>query len=300
MKVSILGTNGFLSNAIAKYANEHHWQLDMYGLESPNMVEYDKYYPINLLDENLDCSTMLNSDIIIYAIGAGIQSNLNEGADLIYALNISMPIAICNKLKTLNYRGTMVTFGSYFELGETTLYEPATENDILNANANAPSDYAVSKRLLTRFVDSYKHDYTHWHFILPTIYGPGENPKRLIPYTINAIRNNEELHFTSGEQVRQYLYVGDVPEYIIRSYLKQLPSGIYNLGGDIVVSIQELVSIICTKQNHKLDYGSFGKQKKLDSKMQYLALNDSLITNCLNYNDKTQFKNVLELYLKKM
>lgn len=296
MKVSILGTNGFLSNAIARYANEHDWHLDMYGLEVPSKVTYDHYYHVNLLDGNLDCTTMLDSDMIVYAIGAGIQSNLNEGVELIYLLNVTLPIAICNQLKALEYRGVVVTFGSYFELGETTLQTPATEDDILMANAPMPNDYAVSKRLLTRFVNSYKHDYTHWHFILPTIYGPGENPKRLIPYTINAIRNNEELHFTSGEQVRQYLYVGDVPEYIIRSYLKQLPSGIYNLGGDIVISIQELVSIICTKQNHKLDYGSFGKQKKLDSKMQYLALNDSLITNCLNYNDKTQFKNVIELY----
>lgn len=35
MKISILGTNGFLSTAIAKYANEAGWNLDMYGLDEP-------------------------------------------------------------------------------------------------------------------------------------------------------------------------------------------------------------------------------------------------------------------------
>lgn len=35
MKISILGTNGFLSTAIAKYANEAGWYLDMYGLDEP-------------------------------------------------------------------------------------------------------------------------------------------------------------------------------------------------------------------------------------------------------------------------
>lgn len=296
MKVSILGTNGFLSNAIARYANEHDWHIDMYGLAAPSKVTYDHYYHVNLLDGNLDCTAMLDSDMIVYAIGAGIQSNLNEGVDLIYSLNVTLPIAICNQLKALEYRGVVVTFGSYFELGETTMQTPATEDDILMANAPMSNDYAVSKRLLTRFVASYRHSYKHWHFILPTIYGPGENPKRLIPYTINAIRKDEELRFSSGEQMRQYLYVGDVPEYINRAYLKQLQTGIYNLGGDLIVSIQELVSIICSKHDYKFDYGSFGKQEKLDSKMRYLALNDSLITSCLNYNYKTQLINVLELY----
>ena len=80
-----------------------------------------------------------------------------------------------------------------------------TENLTTPSSAPAPSDYVVSKRMLTRFVTSYKHDFTHWHFIIPTIYGENENPKRLIPYTINAIKNGEELHFTAGNQTRQYL-----------------------------------------------------------------------------------------------
>ena len=41
--------------------------------------------------------------------------------------------------------------------------------------------------MLTRFVSAYAHEFIHWHFIIPTIYGPGENVKRLIPYTIQSI-----------------------------------------------------------------------------------------------------------------
>ena len=296
MKVSILGTNGFLSNAIAKYANEHHLQLDMYGLESPDMVKYDNFYPINLLDGNLDCSAMLDSDIIIYAIGAGIQSNLNEGADLIYALNVSMPIAICNKLKTLSYRGVVVTFGSYFELGETLLQYPATEDDIINSNAITSSDYAVSKRLLTRFVNSYKHDYTHWHFILPTIYGPGENPKRLIPYTIDAILNKKELHFTSGEQVRQYVYVGDIPNVLFMSIEKMLPSGVYNIASSEILTVRELVQNIHEYFGQKLDISCFGSTLRTDTQMKYLALNDNKLCKQIDYRCSKKIENIIKLY----
>ena len=75
MKISILGTNGFLSTAIAQYANEAGWNLDMYGLDEPTAHKFDNFYKINLMDAELDCTSLLTSDIIVYAIGAGIQSN---------------------------------------------------------------------------------------------------------------------------------------------------------------------------------------------------------------------------------
>lgn len=82
MKLSILGTNGFLSTAIAKHANKKSWQLDMYGLDEPVNHSYDHYYPINMLEEDFDYHVLKKSDVIVYAIGAGIQSNLKEGYDL--------------------------------------------------------------------------------------------------------------------------------------------------------------------------------------------------------------------------
>ena len=106
----------------------------------------------------------------------------------------------------------------------------------------APNDYTVSKRMLSKFVASYKHDFTHWHFYIPTIYGAGENPKRLIPYVINAIRNGEELHFTAGDQTRQYIHVNEVPRMLALAFEKNLPSGLYNIQGKETAS-SESVSI---------------------------------------------------------
>ena len=282
MKISILGTNGFLSNAIAKYANVHGWQLDMYGLAEPEGICYNGYHKINLMDKDLDCVSMLNSDIIIYAIGSGIQSNLNESLDSIYTLNVTTPINICNNLKAKDYKGVFVTFGSYFELGESDLQRPATEQDIINANAPAPTDYVVSKRMLTRFVTSYKHTYTHWHFILPTIYGPGENPNRLIPYTINAIQNGEKMHFTSGVQIRQYLYVGDVVQLIAMAYANALSSGIYNMASTEILSVRDLIETIASFMQTSVPIDAYGTEKRLDIAMRYLALNGDNLKNALN------------------
>ena len=283
MKISILGTNGFLSTAIAQYANEAGWNLDMYGLDEPRSHKYDNFYKVNLMDTALDCSGLLASEIIIYAIGAGIQSNLKEGNDLIYNLNVTVPVRICNALKAAGYRGKFITFGSIFEMGETTEERFFTEEDIQTSLAVAPNDYTVSKRMLTRFISSYKHEFTHWHFIIPTIYGESENPKRLIPYTINAIKNGEELHFTAGDQTRQYIHVSEVPRIIDMAYKKNIPSGIYNIQGKETITVKEIVTLIHKVLGKQVAEGCFGSAQRADVGMKYLALDGSKLKSAINF-----------------
>lgn len=296
MKYTILGSNGFLSNAIGKYVNNNDWVLDVYGLDEPVGIKCDKFIKCNLMDAELDCSPLLDSDIIVYAIGAGIQSNLKEGFNLIYNLNVTAPVTICNKLKELDYRGVFVTFGSVFEMGETKDTHFFTEEEVMSSVAPAPSDYVVSKRMLTRFVSSYKHDFTHWHFIIPTIYGEGENPKRLIPYTINAIKNGEELHFTAGDQTRQYVYVAEVPRLLELSFQKRLPSGIYNIQGKETLTVKEIVTLVHKEMGKNVPDNCFGTAERTDVGMKYLALNGNKLFDSIGYVSTVGIQDVLTLY----
>lgn len=296
MKISILGTNGFLSTAIAKYANEAGWTLEMYGLDEPVNHKYDQYYKVNLMDSEFDCSRLIESDLIIYAIGAGIQANLKEGFNLIYNLNVTAPVAICNKLKELNYQGHFVTFGSVFEMGETKEERFFTEEDIITSLCTAPNDYTVSKRMLSKFVTSYKHDFTHWHFYIPTIYGAGENPKRLIPYVINAIRNGEELHFTAGDQTRQYIHVNEIPRIIALALKNNIPSGLYNIQGKETVTVKEIVSEIHHAMGKEVPDGCFGGVKRADVGMKYLALDGKKLFEATGFEASIRIVDVIDTY----
>lgn len=296
MKITILGSNGFLSNAIARYANNKNWTLEVYGLDEPIGVKYDKFVKCNLMDAELDCSGLLDSDIVVYAIGAGIQSNIKEGNNLIYGLNVTAPVTICNKLKELDFKGVFVTFGSVFEMGETKEAHFFTEEEVLTSTAPAPSDYVVSKRMLSRFVTSYKHDFTHWHFIIPTIYGEGENPKRLIPYTINAIRNNELLHFTAGDQTRQYVYVGEVPGLLKLAFEKQLPSGMYNIQGKETLTVKEIVTLIHKAMGKEVASDCFGTAERTDVGMKYLALDGTKLSSLTGFISEVSIQDIIEKY----
>lgn len=296
MKVTILGSNGFLSNAIARYANNKNWTLEVYGLDEPKGVKYDKFVKCNLMDAELDCSGLVDSDLIIYAIGAGIQANLKEGFNLIYNLNVTAPVTICNKLKELDYKGVFVTFGSVFEMGETKEAHFFTEEEVMSSVAPAPSDYVVSKRMLTRFVTSYKHDFTHWHFIIPTIYGEAENPKRLIPYTINAIRKGEQLHFTAGDQTRQYVYVDEVPRLIELSFEKQLPTGMYNIQGKETLTVKEIVTLIHKAMGKEVPMDCFGTAQRTDVGMKYLALDGKRLCDLIGFEATISIEDAIKKY----
>lgn len=296
MNVTILGTNGFLSRAIAIYCNTKGYPINMYGLEKPIGHQYEAFYQVNLMKDELDMSELSKSDIIVYAIGAGIQSNLKEGNDLIYNLNVTVPVRICNLLKAIGYQGKFITFGSVFEMGETKEKRFFTEEDVLTSLAIAPNDYTVSKRMLTSFIRSYKHDFVHWHFIIPTIYGENENPKRLIPYTINAIKNGEELHFTAGDQTRQYIHVSEVPKIIDLAYGKNIPSGIYNIQGKETLTVREIVTLIHKRLGKEVPSGCFGSVKRADVGMKYLALDGSKLQKATGFEASVKLEDVIGLY----
>lgn len=296
MKYSILGTNGFLSTAIAKYCNEKGYTVAVYGLGEPLGHKYDSFHEVDLMKGDLPMDKLLDSDVIVYAIGAGIQSNLKENNELIYTLNVTRPISICNQLRMLDYKGTFVTFGSVFEMGETTIRRPFTEEELLTSLSKAPNDYTTSKRILSRFVDSYSHNFTHWHFYIPTIYGKGENPLRLIPYTVNALKNETELHFTSGEQIRQYIHVDEVPKIVDACWSAKVPSGLYNLEGRETLSVREIVSIIHEAFHKEVADGCFGSESRKDVGMKYLALDGSKLTQYITLGEQQKIKDVCLTY----
>lgn len=296
MKYSILGTNGFLSTAIAMFCNSKGYELDMYGLDEPVGHKYDKFYKVNLMDAELDCSGLVDSDVIIYAIGAGIQSNLKEGFNFIYNLNVTAPVTICNKLKELNYQGRFVTLGSVFEMGETKEARFFTEEDVLTSLCTAPNDYTVSKRMLSKFVSSYKHEFTHWHFYIPTIYGEGENPKRLIPYTIYAIRNGEKLQFTAGDQTRQYIHVSEIPRMIDLAVERNLPSGLYNIEGKETITVKEIVTAIHHAMGKDVPADCFGSAQRADVGMKYLALDGKKLREATGFEASVKITDVIDKY----
>lgn len=295
MLVSLIGTNGLLSSSIGWFCNQKGYKLNTYGRSKSKYHMYDNFTEIDLLKEMLDIKKIAESDVIIYAAGAGIQFHLNENPDEVYKLNVSIPVQLCNSLKRTGFKGVFITFGSYFEIGENVFDKFFTETDLLQSQLKAPNDYIISKRMLSRYFSSFQAKFTFLHFILPTIYGETESNYRLIPYTLKSITENRDLSLTSGEQVRQYIYIHDVANILFNSI--NLTSGIYNVGGVEEFSVRQLVTKLFEFSNKDIPENIFGKAERVDTGMKILKLDGTKLSKSINYEATTKIAEVYYKYL---
>lgn len=77
--------------------------------------------------------------------------------------------------------------------------------------------YGTCKHALQIIVDNYSKQTglsSAWGRIF-FLYGPGENPKRLVPSIIQALRRGERARCSHGAQIRDFLYVKDVAEAFV-------------------------------------------------------------------------------------
>nr|WP_279382496.1 NAD(P)-dependent oxidoreductase [Acanthopleuribacter pedis] len=76
------------------------------------------------------------------------------------------------------------------------------------------------------------------------VYGPGEHAQRLIPYVLHNLSRGTPLELTSGNQIRDFLYVADAVEdlLLLGAALEQHAGTVINLGTGQGTSVRDLVS----------------------------------------------------------
>lgn len=277
MKVVVVGSNSFLAQYIIRELVKNGITPELYGkipsAEFPSL----NFRLFEFPEHTINYSDLLTSDVIIYSAGAGIQANPDETPETIYELNTFIPIRLANTLATHNYKGKLLTFGSYFEIGNEMQERYYSEDEIVTSLNSVPNHYCTSKRLLSKYFSSIPENLNFFHLILPNIYGKEENPQRLIPYLINALKNNKDIKLTRGEQVRQYIHASDVAKTVLDIIVRNYSKGLYNVCRNEVIQIKELVEKIfveCGQSDQFNKLNLFGANERSDTSMRYLLMNN--------------------------
>jgi len=221
-----------------------------------------------------------------------IQTNIVGTANL---LNVAKEFWTTDYSGKLFYHiSTDEVFGSLGKDGyflETTSYDPR-------------SPYSASKASSDHLVRAYFHTYK-----MPTIisncsnnYGPNQFPEKLIPLAINNIKNSKPIPvYGKGENIRDWLFVIDHAKAIDLLFHKGVPGETYNIGGDNEWTNLDLIEMLCSIMDSKLNK-SEGTSKKLISfvtdraghDLRY-AIDFSKINRLFNWKPSVDFKQGLEL-----
>ena len=157
------------------------------------------------------------------------------------------------------------------------------------------SPYAASKAASDHLVYSYVRTYN-----LPAIitncsnnYGPKQHPEKLIPKLIYNIINNRPLPiYGKGKNSREWIYVKDHCEALIKIYLKGKIGNSYNIGSNKNLNNIQVTKSLMNVSKDKIKLGKkvnilFVKDRP-GHDLRY-ALNSNKIKNKLGWRPKTNF-----------
>ena len=179
--------------------------------------------------------------------------------------------------------------------------------DILNGRSDESypykpsSPYAASKAASDHLVSSYVRTYK-----LPAIitncsnnYGPKQHPEKLIPKLIYNVLNNKPLPiYGNGTNSREWIYVKDHCEALIKVYQRGKIGEFYNIGSNKNLTNLQVTDQILKNYRKRYQIGkgvkiSFVKDRP-GHDMRY-ALNSNKIKKELSWYPKTSFTKGIDL-----
>ena len=103
-----------------------------------------------------------------------------------------------------------------------------------------------------------------------TVYGPGEPPGRLLPSLLETAKTQRPLQLTSGEQKRDFVYVENVSEGLLRLGLAPAGRGdVVNLATGHLTSVRTFAETAAQILSIPQDRLRFGEIPPLDEEMHH-------------------------------
>ncbi|MEI7670183.1 MAG: NAD-dependent epimerase/dehydratase family protein, partial [Pseudomonadota bacterium] len=216
--IFIFGASGFIGanllNSILQlrtdcYAISHNprsaWRLKLLKIPNEKIIHCDINYPksIATIFKKYQPKTIFN----LSAYGAySKQNNVN----LIFETNV---------IGTLNILENCKDIAAYIHAGSSSEYGLNSSNPSEESKLIPNSHYSVSKISTAYLLDFYSrfHQVPCLNLRLYSIYGPWEEPDRLMPKIIEKALNNSFPPLVNPETSRDFVYIDDCVEAFVNA-----------------------------------------------------------------------------------
>lgn len=241
-RVLVTGATGFIGNYVVMELLKNGCEVIASSLSAENARQFSwfsqvTYIPFSLaaIDDKVNYYSFFNNpDIVIHLAWEGLP---NYKADFHIDVNlprhfIFLKNLLQNGLTNLNVTGTCFEYG----MQEGMLSE--------NMPSNPAIPYAQAKDSLRKQLQELQAVFNFnlkWMRLF-YMFGKGQNPKSLFSQLQKAVHDNAEVFNMSwGEQIRDYLPVEQVAEYIVKAALQNTVTGIINCCSGEPVSVKQMV-----------------------------------------------------------
>jgi len=224
--VLVTGASGFIgTHLVGSLVRQG---IDVVSLSRKSGFEEDKrHFRVDLCDaaavQKLFRQFSFSSVVHLAAAGVSAEAENFEGLVAVNTLATGAfaRIALANKVQRFIY------VGSGFE------YRPQAQPMDESTPLGAPNLYGASKAAGWLMLDTlFRLEGLPLVTLRPfSVYGPGENPSKLVPYVISQALRSEPIRLTLGSQVRDYVFVEDVVDALLLGLTGPAsPGQVYNIG----------------------------------------------------------------------
>ena len=302
-KVIVTGGLGFIgSNLIKLLLKKNYYVINIdkvsYSSNKYNVKEYDnnKNYKFIKLDiNNKKLSKIFKRYKPIGVFNLAAETHVDRSIDNPSNFIKSNILGTFNLLESFR--------GFYKSYSNTKLIHISTDEvfgDVLTGRSNEnfkykpSSPYAASKASSDHLVSSYVRT-----FKIPAIitncsnnYGPCQHPEKLIPKLIYNIINNRELPiYGNGKNSREWIYVMDHCEGLLKVFLRGKKGEFYNIGSNKNLNNLQITKYLINIAKKHISIGKKVKIKFVKDRpghdLRY-ALNSNKIKSKLNWSSKTK------------
>jgi GDP-L-fucose synthase len=252
-KILVTGAGGFLGKHLVAALRDR----GVSQIHTPDSTDADL--------RTWECckAVVTNSDVVIHLAAkvGGIGFNRKYPGELLYD-NAIMGLQLMEAARQAGVQ-KFVAVGTVCAYPKFTP-TPFKEDDLWNGypeETNAP--YGIAKKLLLAQAQAYRNQYGfNAIYLLPTnLYGPGDHidpeDSHVIPALLEKVKQAKRLNapyiecWGTGGATRDFLFVKDAAEGIIKATEEYDGSDPVNLGSGCETSIKELTQTICTLLDYK-------------------------------------------------
>ena len=290
-KILIFGGSGFIGYHLTKKCVKKGWRvtsISKHILKKEKIVKKAFYSIKNL--ENFRNFKNISKD---YDFVVNASGYINNNDNLTYKNhNFKIVKNIIRHFRNTNIKA-FLNIGTSAEYGG--MFSPQNEK----VKTLPKSKYGKDKLKCTKLlINSFKTiNFPAIVFRTYQVYGPLQETNRLIPIAANSCYLNKKFDCSDGSQIRDYIYIDDLTEAILKALNNKLAIGqIFNIGSGYGVSLKQIID--STKKFFKKGRPLFGKIKSRKDENKEIIADISKIKRILKWKPKVKFKLGLRRTLK--
>lgn len=128
-------------------------------------------------------------------------------------------------------------------------------------------------------------------------YGPGDEPRRLIPSLLAALSAGKPINVTDGRQERDFVYAPDVADLLVRLLAASDANGAYNVGTGRGVAVRQVIQWVADHLDAR-ELVHFGTQARRDDEPATLVADMAKVERTLGWHAATSIESGLERLLR--